>query len=192
VDPAATYLWRFPPRRLEAEEIRDAMLAVSGDLDFTAGGPHPLEVWPVKKYNLNAPFHEQFDHNRRSVYLLTQRLFENPFLSLFDGPDTNQTTASRDRSHLVTQALYLMNSDFTGARAESFARRIRSSTTDDAGRVVFAFQTAFNREPSSREVKDAISFLARYRTAAPSGPADGEWIALSRSLLVSNEFFFVN
>ena len=167
------------------------MLAVSGDLDLSPAGPQPIAMWPLKKYNLNSPFHEVFDSNHRSVYLMTQRLFQHPFLGLFDGADANQTTAQRDRSNLATQALFLMNSPFTAARAESFARRIQSVSKDDRARIGFAFETAFNRAASASEIRDSLAFIQNYRAADNTRPADEAWVAFARSLLSSNEFFFI-
>ena len=84
LDPDAKLLWRFNRRRLSAEEIRDAMLFVSGGLDLTMGGPHPFPAensWGFTQHN---PFYGVYDSNRRSVYLMQQRLKKHPFLSLFD------------------------------------------------------------------------------------------------------------
>ena len=120
----------------------------------------------------------------RTVYLLTQRLFQQPYLELFDGADTNQTTAVRDRSNLATQALYLLNSPFVAERAASFGKRIEAAAADDNGRVRFGFETAYGRTPSASELRDTEAFLQRYGTNA--------WTALARALLSSNEFFFLN
>ncbi len=112
VDSTNRYLWRFQRRRLEAEAIRDAMLSVNEQLDRTQGGPHPLPAWHKKRYGLNGPFHVEYETNKRSVYLLTQRLFDHSFLGLFDPPDTSQTTSQRTSSDVASQALFLMNSPF--------------------------------------------------------------------------------
>jgi hypothetical protein len=185
-DPASVYLWRYPARRLDAEAIRDSMLAVSGDLDLAPPGPHPFLPWWQKKWNLNSPFHEVFEHNHRSVYLMTQRLFQHPFLELFDGADTNQTTSVRDRSQMATQALYLMNSAFVRARAQSFGRRIQQAATEDRERVEFAFETAYGRPARPGEIQASLEFLRKFKTPEIA------WSALAWSLMSSNEFFFVH
>ncbi len=188
-DPTAVYLWRYPARRLEAEPIRDAMLAVSGELDLSEAGPHPFANWWEKKWNLNSPFKEVFDHRRRSVYLMTQRLFPHPFYELFDGPDTNQTTPLRDRSQMATQALYLMNSPFVAERSAAFAKRLRAASDNEAERIGLAFELAYARQPRPSELKASREFLARYRAAADDEAA---WRALAWSVLSANEFFFVH
>ena len=93
-DPADELLWRFPRRRLEAESIRDAILMLGGGLDRSPGGPHPFP--PVgTTFTQHAPFGAVYPTTRRSVYLMTQRIRRHPFLALFDGPDTNASTARR-------------------------------------------------------------------------------------------------
>jgi hypothetical protein len=189
-DPAAAFLWRFPPRRLDAESIRDSMLAVSGDLDLSPAGPHPIAPWWQKKWNLNGPFHEVYEHNHRTVYLITQRLFPQPYLELFDGADTNQTTAVRDRSNLATQALYLLNSPFVAARAASFGKRIEAAAAGDDDRIRYGFETAYGRLPRESELRDTAAFLKRYQSIHDGSTS--AWTALARALLSSNEFFFLN
>lgn len=190
-DPGNVYLWRHSPRRLDAESIRDAMLAVAGDLDRSPAGAHPFLPWWKKKWNLNSPFREVFEHNRRSVYLMTQRLFQHPFLELFDGANTNQTTAVRDSSQMATQALYLMNSPFVRDRAKSFAQRIREASPQDAGRIESAFSLAFGRSPRPSEEKAGLRFLEAFRKAQSAGEGT-EWEAFAWSILTANEFFFTH
>jgi hypothetical protein len=97
-DAGDDYLWRFPRRRLDAESIRDAMLAVAGDLDRTPGGPHPFPDPKTWDFTQHKPFKAVYDTNRRSVYLMTQRIPRHLFLAHFDGPDTNASTARRTTS----------------------------------------------------------------------------------------------
>src|SRR5207342_1510539 len=99
----------FPRRRLSAEEIRDAILAVSGELDSTPAREHPFPSPISWGYTQHNPFIAVYDDNKRSVYLMTQRLKRHPFLALFDGADTNASTPSRGATTVPTQALFLMN-----------------------------------------------------------------------------------
>ena len=108
----------FPRRRLDAEEIRDSLLFVSGDLDSTPGGPHPFPDPKTWGFTQHAPFAAVYDTNRRSVYLMTQRIKRHPFLALFDGPDPNTSTASRQTTTVPPQALFFMNDPFVHSRAE--------------------------------------------------------------------------
>lgn len=208
-DPDNVYLWKQPRRRLDAESIRDAMLAVSGTLDPTPGQEHPFKPWHAARYSLNAPFHEDFPTDRRSVYLMTQRLFRHPFLGLFDGPDRNSSTSRRTATNVPGQALYLMNSPFVKQQAEAFARRIEVETSpgnaDSANsksdslevrQIERMYQLAFGRVPTTDESQTLLAFLQRYR-ARSDGKIDDSLVAqslvaLSRVVLTSNEFFFVD
>jgi hypothetical protein len=98
VDPNNDWLWKFSRRRLEGEEIRDAMLAVSGALDRTMGEAHPFPPQSGWGYTQHRPFIEVYETDRRSVYVMTQRIRRHPFFALFDGPDTNASTAVRGAS----------------------------------------------------------------------------------------------
>ena len=193
-NPGNQWLWRQAPRRLDAEQIRDAMLMVSGDLDRSQGGPHPFKPWHVVRYSLNRPFHEEYPTNRRSVYLMTQRLFRNSFLGLFDGPDTNSSTSRRGSANVPAQALYLMNSSFVQQQSESLARRLQASYADDEQRVLELCRIALGRRPHTAETELFLQFLRDYGTDEPtkdrSVPRKG-LIALSRAVITSNEFFFV-
>jgi hypothetical protein len=206
-DSTNTYLWRFQRRRLEAEAIRDAILTVSGQLDLSPGGPHPLLAWHKKRYGLNGPFHEEYETSKRSVYLLTQRLFDHSFLGLFDSPDTNQTTSQRTSADVAGQALFLMNSPFIRQQADAFAKRLLRERKTTPSRLDLAFTQAYGRPPdsderarltdfinqfSSRVVKEGVS---KEGSSSDTSKGDAErrtWTAVARTILTSNEFFFVD
>ena len=193
-DPENIFLARYPRRRLDAESIRDAMLAVSGQLDRTQGGAHPMQPWYDNRFSLNNPFHMEPVSNRRSVYLLTQRLFRHSILDQFDGPDRNSSTSSRRTSHVPAQALFLMNSTFIREQSEALAARL-ATIDDDDGRIAELFLSAFGRAPEAEEVTSLKEFLGEYRAAQPGTAGPGpprELISLSRAILTSNEFFFVD
>ncbi len=197
VDPTNRYLWRFPRRRLEAEAIRDAMLFVNGQLDRTQGGPHPLPAWHKKRYGLNGPFHMEHETNKRSVYLLTQRLFDHSFLGLFDPPDTSQTTSQRTSSDVPGQALFLMNSTFIRRQAESFAERIMRERNSTVDRVNFTFQLAYGRQSDDDELTQLTTFIQQFEKHSGKQHRKGDvrrqtWTAIARTILTSNEFFFVD
>jgi hypothetical protein len=198
IDPEAKLLWRFNRRRLSAEEIRDAMLLVSGELDPTMGGEHPFP--PVEKWGFSqhAPYYGVYPTNQRSVYLMQQRLKRHPFLSLFDGADTNVSTARRELTTVPTQALYLMNNEFVHERAAALAGRVTSGATDEAARVELAWQISFGRPPQDDEIADATEFLTKYAEALAGSDLSQEsiaakaWSALARTILTRNEFLFVD
>ncbi len=124
IDVNNDYLWRFNRRRLEAEEIRDSVLAVSGALDRTMGGEHPFPPEPTWRFSQHEQFFAVYDTNRRSVYLMQQRLKKHPFFEVFDGADTNATTDNRAQSVTPVQALFLMNSPFMHEQSDRFAVRV--------------------------------------------------------------------
>ena len=193
VDHDNRTLWRFARRRLTAEEIRDALLAVSGDLDPTPGGPHPFpapNTWAFTQHN---PFTAVYDHDRRSVYLMTQRIKRHPFLALFDGADPNSCTGRRDSTTVPTQALFYLNDPFVHARADGLARRL-AALPDDPARLDRASRLIFGRPPREREIAIASRFLAGDE-AGGSSPEDrhrAAWAAWLRVMFSSNEFTYVD
>ena len=198
MDPDAKLLWRFNRRRLSAEEIRDAMLLISGDLDPTMGGEHPFP--PVKKWGFSqhAPYYGVYPTKRRSVYLMQQRLKRHPFLALFDGADTNVSTARRELTTVPTQALYLMNNKFVHERAAGLARRVLAGANDEPSRTRLAWQLALGRAPTSDELTGVFAFMKQYAEAVAKSDRSKEpvemkvWSALARTILTRNEFLFVD
>jgi len=175
---------KFARRRLDAEEIRDALLATGGELDLSPGEGHPFPPEPWK-FTQHTPFKAVYDSKRRSVYLMTQRIQRHPFLALFDGPDTNASTARRDTSTVPTQALYFLNDPFFHGRAEALARRLLDLPA--AERVAAAHRACFQRPTSAAEETSARAFLDAYRA-----PELAAWSAYARTLLGSNEFLYLD
>jgi hypothetical protein len=136
IDPTNKYLWRFSPRRLDAEQIRDAMLAASGELDLTAGGPA-----------------EDANSNRRTIYTRKKRNTQNDLLRSLDAPAGFFSTAERQSTVTPTQALLLVNGEWTLARAAKLAQRAK--TVDDA------WLYTFGRLPSDGERQAAQAFLQK-------------------------------
>ncbi|MCA9089725.1 MAG: PSD1 domain-containing protein [Planctomycetaceae bacterium] len=196
LDPDARLLWRFNPRRLSAEEIRDSMLAVCGELDRSQSGPHPFPPVETWGFSQHGPFYAVYPTKHRSVYLMQQRLKKHPFLGLFDGADTNTSTARRDLTTVPTQALYLMNNDFVQDCSQAFADQVVKSASSEQERIQQAFQISLCREATPEEQSEAATFLTRYRALLPAeSPAQQElaaWSALARTLLTRNEFLYVD
>ena len=144
------------------------MLAVSGDLDPTPGGPHPFptpKTWAFTQHN---PFTAVYDHNRRSVYLMTQRIKRHPFLALFDGADPNSCTGRRDSTTVPTQALFFLNDPFVHARADEPRPPARGPARRPA-RLDRACRLLFGRPP--REVEADRRGAGSSRRTRPS-PGD--------------------
>ena len=189
-------LWRYARRRLDAESIRDSILAVSGQLQKEQPAAHDIDPWYKHRYSLNAPFHKEIATNHRSVYLLTQRLFRHSLLGLFDSPDRNTSTARRDSSNVPSQALFLMNSPFIKQQATALAQRVIVEDRNDESRIDQLYRLIYSRPVQDVERNEVMTFLKQYREAGGtphvSETAPVEYVALCRTLLTSNEFFFVD
>ena len=186
----------FPRRRISAEEIRDAILAVSGELDLTPALEHPFPTPINWGYTQHGPFSAVYDHNKRSVYLMTQRLKRHPFLALFDGADPNATTAERLGTTVPTQALFFLNDPFVHTKAEKWAARLQAASHDEKQWIEHAWLRAIGRPPTVIERSEATEFLAAYRAELAAAKMDNVEIrslaAYLRTLIGSNEFLHVD
>ncbi|HAA51110.1 MAG TPA: hypothetical protein DCE43_15440, partial [Planctomycetaceae bacterium] len=195
-DPESRLLWRFNRRRLSAEEIRDSMLFLSGELDQSFGGPHPFPAQGSWTFSQHAPFYGLYPTKRRSVFLMQQRLKRHPFLALFDGADPNVSTAHREMTTVPTQSLFLMNSEFVHEQSAVLADRVLSGSKTRSGRLQRAWRLTLGREATASETTEAKKFLVDFSRAlqVPGGqPAIRiAWSALMRTLLTRNEFLFVD
>jgi hypothetical protein len=189
-DPNNTWLWKHARRRLDAEAIRDAMLAVGGALDRRAPEAHPFPPASSWGFSQHAPFEAVYETDRRSVYLMQQRLKRHPFLALFDGPDPNASTPDRLSTTTPVQALFWMNDPFVHRQAGRLAAR--------AGGVDRLYRLALGRPPSSDEAAKVKGHLESYvaRLAAlgvPEAQRPAKALAsLARVLLASNEFLYLD
>jgi hypothetical protein len=197
-DPANRWYWRYDRRRLDAEAIRDALLMVSGKLDERRPGPHPfppIRNWGWTQHN---PFKAVYPSNHRSVYLMTQRIQRHPFLALFDGPDTNTTTARRGTSTVPLQALFLMNNPFLTEQAEGFARRLIGASGDSRQRVDLAHRLAWSRPARLVEKEKGVRYVEEYRRQLGQLGVVGErqeveaWTSYARVMLSANEFVYLD
>ncbi len=196
-DPGNRWHWRYSRRALDAESIRDAMLAVSGRLDRNVPESHPFPAVDTWGFTIHNPFYAVYDSNHRSVYLMVQRNRRHPYLALFDAADPNQSIASRQPTTTPTQALFLMNSPFVHELSEGFARRVSAVPGDEQAKTRWAFETAHGQIPDDGVVRDAIAFVSAYREKLASKDSTGEleiaaWAALARVLLTSNAFLYVD
>jgi hypothetical protein len=193
LDPDNRLLWHFPLRRLDAEALRDAMLAVSGELDDRIGGPYV----PTHR---TADGSVVIDENhagarRRSVYLQQRRTQVTTLLELFDAPAIVANCSARTTSTIPLQSLALLNSDFARARADAFARRLeREAGTDAEMRISRAFLLACCRDPSEAERTASRRFLAEQQKVYGQ-VKDVErraWADFCQMVLASNAFLYVD
>jgi Protein of unknown function (DUF1549)/Protein of unknown function (DUF1553)/Planctomycete cytochrome C len=187
VDPENNLLARFAPRRIEAEALRDSMLAVSGELNFEMGGPgefpelnEDLVAQPRLIMGTVAPAYEaslaKAERNRRTIYTFQQRSLVNPLLEVFNGANLNESCEFRRTSTVAPQVFSLFNSRFSAYISLAFAKRLETMAKDRARQIELAFQIAFQRAPSSRERRQALAHLAamithhRAHSPAPRAP----------------------
>jgi hypothetical protein len=170
-DPENRLLGHFPRRRLEAEEIRDAMLAVSGRLNRRVGGPSVMvRVDPELVDLLYKPSQwkvtpDPAEHDRRSIYLVAKRNLRLPFLEVFDAPTTLASCPRRESSTHAPQALELLNGRLSNELAETFAGRLERETGGEPERLVErAFLLAIGRPPTPEERSLALAFLREQPT----------------------------
>jgi hypothetical protein len=192
IDPGNVWLWKYSRRRLSAEEIRDAVLAVSGDLDRSPAGAHPFPAAKSWGYTQHNPFSAVYDHDRRSVYLMTQRIKRHPFLALFDGADANASTPFRHTTTVPTQSLFFLNDPFIHSKANSLATRLLKLENDDA-RSERACRLFYGRSPSAREREVNRRFLDdTLRETKGADGARNAWAGWLRVMFASNEFVYVD
>ncbi len=192
-DPAASASKRaFTRRRLDAEQIRDSILAVSGDLDNSPGGSHPFPAEETWGFTQHGPFNAVYDTKRRAVYLMVQRIKRHPFLGLFDGADPSTSTPVRSISTVPTQALFFLNDPFVHDQANKFAARLLAGASNDCDRVELACRLLYGRPAGGDDCSAAAEFFAVYTKSLPGNDADqARWVAYCRVLLSSNEFLHV-
>jgi mono/diheme cytochrome c family protein len=156
-DPENRWLWRGSTRRLDAEQIRDSILAVTGELDLDeAGGPSVDAAKP-----------------RRTIYTKVVRNVRDPLLDAFDAPEGFASTAQRNVTTTPAQSLLMINSAWSLQRARAFAKRLSHDESMDLGRTVTeAYRLALNRQPTARERDDAAQFVERQAALLPRKKAE--------------------
>lgn len=197
LDDTNRYYWRFDRQRMDAETLRDSILAVSGSLVPGSNGRHPFPENNQLKFSQGNPFSAVFDHNHRSVYLMTPRLNKHPFMALYDGPDPNKSTEKRASSTVALQALTLMNGVFLKEKSTALAQRILREAPDNEARIQRAYRLTLARPPESTELAEGLDYLLAYQSELQAEGRSAEeaiqfaWVSYSRVLFSSNEFVYV-
>ena len=192
-DPLNDLWWRYEQRRLDAEAIRDSVLAASGRLNPELYGlpifpPLPGDIAETVKYSENK-WDTQLDHTgrKRSIYIYQQRTLNMPFMQVFDSTVCDESRPRRRTSVTPLQALSLFNGDFVNEEAAALARRIRREAGGGIGEQVrLAYRLAFSRSPTPEEAGHFAKFL---------GQAENTGDALTgfcRVLLNTNEFVYID
>ncbi|MCB1232410.1 MAG: PSD1 domain-containing protein [Verrucomicrobiae bacterium] len=206
VDADNTFLWRMPVRRLEAETVRDAMLAVSGGLNGSLfGAPVPVSTDDGGLFAVGGgKVSDGAPELRRSVYVQHRRTQPVAMLQAFDVPQMEPNCERRVSSTVATQALELMNGEFSQARANEFAKRVRSDCGENASReelVRRAWTLAFGANPGNNEISELTGYLEKQESvlrpreeAAKKGEfkaADAALASLCQVLFETNRFLYV-
>ena len=198
VDPANDLLWRFEGSRLEAEEIRDAILAVAGRINPKMGGPgiyptipdsylagqsRPGQGWGRSSLR---------DRERRSVYIHVKRSLMTPILASFDAPETDFTCPVRFATTQPTQALSTINGEFLNRQARLLADRVRrESGVETADRVARALRLTTSRAPTDAEVRRGVDLVEGFRVEDDLG-ADRALDLFCLLALNLNEFLYLD
>ena len=197
IDPENRLQWRFNRRRLEVEAIRDAMLAISGQLEEQIGG----SILPTenRKYVTSTTANVDpvaYQTNRRSLYLPVVRSALYEVFQAFDFADPSAMSGRRQSTTVAPQALFMMNSKFVSEQTRAMAESLTADFDDDAGRVRVTYQRALGRPPSALEISRATDYVQAYtmRQASDVDPLEARtraWQSLCRVILATNEFIFV-
>jgi hypothetical protein len=187
LDAENRYLWRMNRTRLDAESVRDAVLAISGKIDLTLGGPS------VKQFVESKGVHETpnvdymaFDldgpsGHRRSVYRFVFRTIPDPFMQTLDCPDASQLSPKRESSVTALQALTMLNNRMIVRQSEHLAERLSRERSELTGQIERLYALAFSRPPSDDEVEMVAAYARKHGLANAC-----------RMLLNGNEFMFVH
>lgn len=186
IDSGNAYLWRMNRRRLTAEEVRDAVLAVSGKLDRKMFGPG-FQLF-VLEHPQHSPHYEYHKHDpddpashRRSVYRFIVRSQPDPFMTTLDCADSSQSVPRRDETVTALQALSLLNNKFMLRMAEHFSNRLNTESDSQTDQITRAFQLATGREPTEEQLEVLMEYANDFGTEN-----------LCRLLFNLNEFVFVD
>jgi mono/diheme cytochrome c family protein len=201
-DPTDQFLWRFPVKRLEAEIIRDSVLAASGDLNLEAGGPAFFPPVP-KSVVSGVPIRGKWTLTkddastwRRSIYASVKRNLKYPMFEVFDQPNASLSCERREVTTVPTQALTLFNNETFLLQAQHLAERIeREVGSDQAAQVRLLYRVAYSREAGNKEVDQALEFLKKRGVAGRDGATElalTPLAELAHVVLNSNEFLYIN
>ncbi|HYI93723.1 MAG TPA: DUF1549 and DUF1553 domain-containing protein [Bryobacteraceae bacterium] len=185
-------LWKFSHRRLEAEELRDSMLAISGRLNPKSGGPSvlvPIEpelVKMLKRPQYWVTTRDKSEHDRRTMYMIYKRNLRLPFLEVFDAPDILLSCARREQSTHAPQGLELLNGKTSNDLAAAFAQRLLKERKTTAERIDYAWRLATSRRPTPAEKAMSLKFLGD----KPEDPENLKEFALA--VFNFNTFLYVN
>ncbi|MEM7479504.1 MAG: DUF1553 domain-containing protein, partial [Planctomycetota bacterium] len=180
-------LWHFQPRRLEAETIRDSLLAVSGGLKNEMYGPS-VRVGSIER-------RKSFDDNpstwRRSIYMMAPRFDKHPTLSIFDGADNMESVGKRGASTTPTGALFMLNAGFVWQQAELLAGRIQKEVGEEPTKQIqHLYRLTFARKPSNSELELGLEFLTTDHSTSSDREGKSRLVHYCHAIVGLNEFIY--
>jgi len=187
VDPGNQLLWRMRLRRVDAEVVRDSLLAVAGNLDSQMDGP-PIRT----KTNADGRVVEEAaGRHRRSIYLLVRRAYNASLLSVFDQPVIGTTCSERQPSAVVSQSLTMLNDEFLSAQAEQLAERVRAKAGEDRQRQIeIVFRLALGRRPADQERQWCFEHLEQQTAIFAADQNTAALADLCLTILNTSEFLY--
>jgi hypothetical protein len=203
IDPEDRLLWRRRPARVEAEILRDSMLAVSGALNPEMFGPAvraPIVAEAIQARNMKDPYpnniKDTFATHRRSIYIFHKRVVQQPLMQAFDGPDAQASCGRRENTTVAPQALALLNDSFVRNSAAAFAARALANGNNSEEAMRWIWREAFGREASESEARESGAFI-KEQTAKRSSRKEeaAEKLALTdfcQAVFGLNEFIYID
>ena len=189
-DPENNFLWRANQRRLDAESIRDSILAASGRLDLQPPAGSPLSSMTDTDLGRAARTILKTDSRHRSLYLPIVRDMLPEVLDLFDFAEPSLVVAAREVTTVPSQALYMLNSPFIQENAAAFAKRFEGTSADPKERITAAYLLAFSRPPTAAEITRAESYLKTHAVERGGSP-ESALTTFCQALFASAEFRYV-
>ena len=212
IDPSNLWLWRYQPKRIDVEVLRDSMLAISGQLDRTRGGKTLQHLGLVSLGGDHLVLEATSPYRRRSVYMpiyrdtvgLTQDVDASmALLSVFDFADPNLMAGSRSQTVVPAQALFLMNAEFVHSQSRALAQQLMDQASDSATRIQQICRKVYGRPASTEEIRQLETYVANFLAhdggdeEATNQPPTSErelaaWTSVCQSFFGSNEFLFLD
>ena len=193
-DPENRLIWKMSPRRIEVEALRDALLAISGNLVLDRPAGSPLLAVGDGEVSVNT-IRRSFQAGVRSVYLPVLRGFVPQMFTMFDFAEPSEPTGRREITTVASQALFMMNSEFVTKQSMVAAKRLLNDSTlkSTVSRIIMMYQLALGRQPNATEVERAHQFLASSASSSPGKTSTAQdWADLFQSVFASAEFRYVD
>jgi hypothetical protein len=191
-DPENKLFSRFPHRRLTVEEMRDGLLAIDGSLDLTMGGTLQSGFGTDSENGTGRMSIKPESNKRRMVYIPLRRANLPAMLNLFDFGDATTVSGKRILTTVAPQALFMMNSGFVSERSRALAKAAMEHSPDASKRLDFLYLRVLNRMPEPAEKDQLLTYFSDFRTKFERRSEEDAWFSVSRVLVASNDFLYLD